>query len=538
MIQSGKHCLAFVWQNDKSLTTLRKELSKEEQTLSTSIILPMKTKYNLQTKSTKDKIKPSLHLIQLKSYLTKVLSFTKHINEIIVEINHKNISQFILFLFYTFLIDFEGEQWNNLTNDQILKNLIPLKYFQEKLSPSGQIFIGLGTHQTTGIGMHIYSHLIPTIKCENLGLQDPYISIWNEQLLKSIGNIIRFIYGQTIVNIANNHSQYLNTILSLYSFQTTVPNKTIEISYNQPKIPQYACWSPEAITFLNQSIIVTAYELFVSRNNTVYVAELHEGRVSIWHEDSILSIRNNFTSMFDPVSLFVTINGDIYVASHNFTTNGGIFNASHYRRTSVVQKWTSNATDSTVVMNTSHACFGIFVDIDNYLYCSMSLESQVVKQSLNGSMNTFIIVAGSDRHGSAHDMLYNPRGIFVTINFDLYVADCGNDRVQLFEFGQRNATTVAGRTSSVPIALECPTAVFLDADEHLFIVEVTNRRIIRSHSNGFSCVAGCSSEAGASSHQLSSPGDAAFDSYGNIFVADSDNDRVQKFILTKTGSGK
>ncbi|CAF1577380.1 unnamed protein product, partial [Adineta steineri] len=122
---------------------------------------------------------------------------------------------------------FEKEQWNNLTNDEILKDLIPLKYFQEKFSPSGQIFISLGTHQTTGIGMHIYSHLIPTIERENLDLQDPYISIWNEQLLKSIGNIIRFIYDQTITNIVNNHSQYLNTILSFYSFQTTVPNKAI-----------------------------------------------------------------------------------------------------------------------------------------------------------------------------------------------------------------------------------------------------------------------------------------------------------------------
>ncbi|CAF1439050.1 unnamed protein product [Adineta steineri] len=307
MIQSGKHCLAFAWQNGKSLTTFRKELSLHEQSSSTSVILPMKTKYILQTKSildnksNKDQIKPIFNLIQLKAYLTKVLSFTRHINEIIIQINNIKVFQvnkikkpllskdlksnnqqnFLHFKLFTQTeqtfnimngpsitlnhIDVESEvkiddelhkkienvlkkrlpsiihiellfpsnqilekeQWNILTNNQILKDLIPLKYSQEKYSPSGQIFIGLGTHQSTGVGMHIYSHLIPTIERENIDLQDPYISIWNEQLLKSIGYIIRLIYDQTILDAVNNHSQHLNTILSFFAFQTSIPNKAI-----------------------------------------------------------------------------------------------------------------------------------------------------------------------------------------------------------------------------------------------------------------------------------------------------------------------
>ena len=91
MIQSGKHCLAFVWQNGKSLTTFRKELPADQQSLSTAIILTMKDKYLLQTKSKKDnttdEIVPTLDLTQLKAYFTKVLSFTKHVNEIMIQIN-------------------------------------------------------------------------------------------------------------------------------------------------------------------------------------------------------------------------------------------------------------------------------------------------------------------------------------------------------------------------------------------------------------------------------------------------------------------
>ncbi|CAF4923582.1 unnamed protein product, partial [Rotaria sp. Silwood1] len=347
MIQSGKHCLAFVWQNGKSLTTFRKELPFEEQSSLTSIILSMKNKYILQTKSifetneiinediknkkvhvnrkrrTKSKkniitneIVPTLDLIQLKAYFTKVLSFTKYINELTIKINGTNIFQVnktrkslssmkltstskrfnfnnehnlfrfksliqteqkfsivnnssitlnhidveaeviidknfhkqiqgvikkslpatihIEFLFPSNNI-FEDEQWKILTtnnlNNQILKGLIPFKIHDEQIIPSGQIFIGLATHQSTGIGMHVFSHLIPTIERENIDLQDPYISIWNEQLLASIGKIVRIIYDQTIHDTINNISQksnqQINAILSPYAFQTSVPNKDI-----------------------------------------------------------------------------------------------------------------------------------------------------------------------------------------------------------------------------------------------------------------------------------------------------------------------
>ena len=101
----------------------------------------------------------------------------------------------------------------------------------------GHIFIGLGTHQSTGIGMHVFSHLILTIERENIDLQDPYISIWNEQLLASVGKIVRFIYDQTILDAVNNISQpqqsnqQLNAILSPYAFQPSAPNKDIGL-YN------------------------------------------------------------------------------------------------------------------------------------------------------------------------------------------------------------------------------------------------------------------------------------------------------------------
>jgi hypothetical protein len=104
--------------------------------------------------------------------------------------------------------------------------LIPLKCNESEIIPAGLVFIGLGTHQTTGMGMHIFSHFIPTIERENLDLQDPHIAKWNKELLASVGQIARFIYDQTMQGTVENNDT-LSATLALYSFQRSFPNNEI-----------------------------------------------------------------------------------------------------------------------------------------------------------------------------------------------------------------------------------------------------------------------------------------------------------------------
>ena len=156
------------------------------------------------------------------------------------------------------------------------------------------------------------------------------------------------------------------------------------------------------------------------------------------------------------MSLFVTITGDIYVDNGD---NGR------------VDKSTLNATQSITVMNVNGHCFGLFVDINDNLYCSMYDQHQVIKKSLNNTTNPSTIVAGNGSSGSLSNMLNGPYGIFVDINFDLYVADSGNNRIQLFKSGELNATTLVGNGAPGTITLNCPTGIVLDADKYLFIVD-------------------------------------------------------------------
>jgi hypothetical protein len=204
-----------------------------------------------------------------------------------------------------------------------------------------------------------------------------------------------------------------------------------------------------------------------------------------------------------------------------------------------VDKWTIDTNSSVPAMYVGSACFGLFVDINDILYCSMNDLDQVVTKPFNSNSNITAIVAGIGCPGSSSYMLDSPYGIFVDINFDLYVADCGNDRIQLFQSGQLSATTVAGILSlNTTITLACPTGIVLDADNNLFIVDRDNNRIIGSGPNGFQCLVGCSCNPCSTSNQLNSPQSMVFDIYGNMFVTDQNNNRIQKFLLSTNSCGK
>lgn len=242
-----------------------------------------------------------------------------------------------------------------------------------------------------------------------------------------------------------------------------------------------------------------------------------------WRAGSTTVTRTIFDDLNNPRSLFVTTDGTIYI------DNGG---------KGTVEKWALDATKSTVVMNVESSCYGLFVDIVNNLYCLLGEENQVVKQSLNTGENmSKTIIAGNGVCGSDLDMLCEPSGIFVTIELDLYIADSRNDRIQLFQSGQLIGKTVVGDMKTLSIRLRYPKSIVIDADDYLFIVDSWNDRIIRSNSNGFYCVVGCSALAGSTSYQLYSPYTASFDNVGNILVADTYNQRVQKFMLMSNTNG-
>jgi len=243
----------------------------------------------------------------------------------------------------------------------------------------------------------------------------------------------------------------------------------------------------------------------------------------VWHNET--SDPTRIIDGYLSESIFVTITGNIYVD-----------NGSLQRR---IDKLTLSATAGVLVMNVTSICAGLFIDTNNTLYCSLVLQGKVIKRCLNGSMTTpTIVAAGTDTSGSQPNQLSEPSGIFVDINFNLYVADARNNRIQLFQPGQLNAITIAGDGAPGTINLNHPIGIVLDADGYLFIVDNMNNRIVGSGPNGFRCLIGCTGSFGSSDNQLYNPRSMAFDSYGNIFITDGGNDRIQKLLLETNTCGE
>ena len=299
----------------------------------------------------------------------------------------------------------------------------------------------------------------------------------------------------------------------------------LEVSYNQPQFSSCATWNPNAITLANVSTFgTTSTGLFVTKNNTVYATGFGLPSVLVWAEGSVTVTQSIFTDLNASYRVFVTNNGDVYADNGN----------SNFR----VGKWAKNASNSTIAMYVSGRCTGLFVDVYDSLYCSLWNSHRVLKRSAGNDANTSITVAGNGAIGSAANMLFRPCGIFVETDLTLYVADYSNSRIQQFRSGQLSGVTVAGTGALGTIELHAPANVILDGDGYLFIIDQTDFRIVGSGPNGFRCIVGCSGSSGAATNELLKPYDLSFDTYGNLYVTDAFNNRLQKFMLANNSCGE
>ena len=272
------------------------------------------------------------------------------------------------------------------------------------------------------------------------------------------------------------------------------------------------------VVALNRSHTPNAtWNFFVDRYRYIYIIGVVNNSITKnlaggLHFPGEISLNNRGQQ----TNLFPTSVGDIYYDN---------FNGSTYQ----IEKWIMSSNTSDIVMSTLDYCGGLFVDYLGSVYCSMKNYHQVIRRFLNATGNLGVTIAGNGTAGSTADLLSTPLGIFITASLDLYVADCGNDRIQKFLFNQTNASSVAGTGANGTIDLRCPSAVISDAYDDLYIADSLNHRIIRRKGTTFRCIAGCGQSNGSAPNELAYPGALWLDDGGHLYVADRYNSRIQKF---------
>ncbi|CAF3298334.1 unnamed protein product [Rotaria socialis] len=82
--------------------------------------------------------------------------------------------------------------------------------------------------------------------------------------------------------------------------------------------------------------------------------------------------------------------------------------------------------------------------------------------------------------GSSSTMLYYPYDVEVDFMGNIYVTDTGNDRIQFFQAGSMNGTTIAGVTGvsgSDAYHVFYPVALKLDSQLNLYVTDCLNDRV-------------------------------------------------------------
>lgn len=134
--------------------------------------------------------------------------------------------------------------------------------------------------------------------------------------------------------------------------------------------------------------------------------------------------------------------------------------------------------------------------------------------------------------GTANGAFNKPQGIAVgpspTGGRWVYVADTGNNRIQVFEIDGTHKVTITG--------LLTPGGLVVDTDGTIYCADSGNRRVVRlTHNESWSAwtIASTFGSSGTGDAVLSRPWGVAMDSLGDLYVSDADAHRIKKY--SKTG---
>jgi sugar lactone lactonase YvrE len=170
------------------------------------------------------------------------------------------------------------------------------------------------------------------------------------------------------------------------------------------------------------------------------------------------------------------------------------------------------------------------MDDRGFLYITDIQKHDVKRWRLKDNNREGIVVAGGHGPGSLIDQLSGPTYVFVDGHHSVFVSDSNNQRVMKWVENAKDGILVAGGGGSGTdlSKFNNPRGVIVDHLGTIYVSDFGNCRIVRwpkGATQGNLVVGG------------SGPGDCikseglSFDRYGNLYVSDISQNRVDKFQM-------
>ena len=201
---------------------------------------------------------------------------------------------------------------------------------------------------------------------------------------------------------------------------------------------------------------------------------------------------------------------------------------------------------------------GVAVDTQGDLFIADTFNRRVREVNLTTGVITTVAGNGSagfsgDGGPAASAELNNPVGLALDDQGNLFIADAGNERVREVNLSTGVITTVAGNGTAGSMGdggpataaeLFIPSGVAVDGQGNLFIASTYNDRIREVNLLGvISTYAGNGTyglggdNGPATSANLTGPEGLAVDNQGDLFIADDDNNEIQRVTVPASPSG-
>ncbi len=260
--------------------------------------------------------------------------------------------------------------------------------------------------------------------------------------------------------------------------------------------------------------------LYVDSNNTIYVADSGNHRIQQWFPNAVsgntvigvTGVSGSNGSLLDyPTAVYGDTQQRLYVGDNNG-----------------IRVWSLGASIGYPLPGSSGigSIYGIFVDQNGNIYASISLNCAVRMWTPTATSST--LVAGGTGCGLLSSQLYYPYGLFVDSSTStIFISNSDAETIVSWPIGATTSTIIAGQTSisgTDDFLLNNPYDVKCDPYGNLYVADTNNNRILLFCQNPPS-----TSGRIIAGYQLSYPSGIALDSNLNLYVLSQSNDQVQKF---------